>query len=221
MKHLKTLSLVLLLFILSGCAASSKPKVISVPAPLNKTLTYNDYLKTLSNGDTNINYLGFRLAYTETDSYYPYGFTITDKLQDEADKLFNSGDTEGALAKVDEILNRDYTDAMAHFHTSKYYKKLGNKKKSEFHMKMFQELVGSILSSGTGTDASGAMTVITVREEYVVLNYLGFKALGQALIEFEGSSIDKLSTVDKNGNKKDYYFIVDIPLKKLEESLSQ
>lgn len=225
MKQFKTLSLILFLFILSGCATgqpgSDQPKIISTPAPLNEELTYNDYLKELTSGNTNINYFGLRMAYTKTDKYYPYGFTITDKIQDEAQTLFNGGNTDGALRKVAEILDGDYTDLMAHFNTSIYYDKLGDSGKSAFHKKIFQELIGSILSSGTGGTANEAMTVITVREEYIVLSYLGYQVMNQALIEHNGSSIDKLSAVDKNGVKKDFYFNVDLPLNKLDEILGE
>ena len=45
--------------------------------------------------------------------------------------------------------------------------------------------------------------------------------MNQALIEHSGASIDKLSAVDKNGVKKDFYFNVDLPLNKLDEILGE
>ena len=153
MKQFKSLSLLFLIAIVifaAGCgpdrSGPAKPKVISVPAPFNEALIYNDYLRELKNGNTDINYYGLRLAYTKTDKYYPYNFTITDKIQDEAQLLLSNGDTEGALKKITEILNVDYTDLMAHFNASIYYGKLGNSGKSKFHKKIFQELIGSIVS---------------------------------------------------------------------------
>jgi hypothetical protein len=56
-----------------------------------------------------------------------------------------------------------------------------------------------------------AFSVISVREEYMVVNYLGYKAAGsQVLAREEGKTFDKLTVEDPATKKKfDLYFNID------------
>jgi hypothetical protein len=78
-------------------------------------------------------------------------------------------------------------------------------------------LVDSILSSGDGKTPETAYHVISVDEEYAVLNTLGFKVVKQSLMESKGHSYDKMEVLHMKSKEPGMiYFNVDMPLGKLK-----
>ena len=81
----------------------------------------------------------------------------------------------------------------------------------KFHEDAFFGLVDSIIQSGDGKSPETAMTVIEIREEYDVLDVLGFEQESQTLVEKDGKRFDFL--VAKNsetGETRDFYFNIDL-----------
>ena len=85
---------------------------------------------------------------------------------------------------------------------------------------MFEGLLDSIRKSGDGKTSDAAFVVISTDEEYVLLNFLGLRATGQALINEKGHSYDKMTAVDPKTNETVvYYFNIDKRFNWLENSL--
>ena len=78
---------------------------------------------------------------------------------------------------------------------------------------MFRGLIDSIRSSGDGKSPAKAWVVISVAEEYAVLQALGFKPSGQSLLHQNGHSFDVMKAKSDDGTEQTFYFNVDIPFK--------
>ena len=176
---------------------------------------YSTLLNSLKNGSGPVDFLVLRIAYTKTPEYNPYN-----EDADTASSMFmalNEKKYEEALSHAQKILAGNYVDIDAHYVSSKAYFNLGNQERDKFHWFVFRGLIKSIMESGDGLSPETARMVINVREEYVILSILGFKAGKQQLIHLNGHEFDKLSVVGKEkGDSKEIYFNVDIPYKWLK-----
>ncbi len=73
----------------------------------------------------------------------------------------------------------------------------------------------AILATGSGQSPDSAYAVINVRDEYVVLNYLGYSSSSQSLIRGKGGrSYDKLEAVSRkdSSDRKVFYFDITRPM---------
>ena len=77
-----------------------------------------------------------------------------------------------------------------------------------FHMHYYYGLLASITASGDGRTKETAMKVISVSEEYAVLEHLVERKLGQSLDE---SGRYDIMECEADGQKVTYYFDVSIP----------
>ncbi len=80
----------------------------------------------------------------------------------------------------------------------------------------------SILTNGDGRSFATAFKVITIDEEYAVLQVLGVRKADQSLVEHGGSSFDLFTVNDpESGKEFTLYFNVDLPLRWLDASLAK
>ena len=173
---------------------------------------YQTLLDRLKNGDTSINFAELRVLYAQLPNYNPY--KIMQDLKEKEDQMwqeYKSGNYDKALEIGTSILEMNYLRIMTHYIFSEVYGKLGDTQKQKFHEDVFFGLVDSIIQSGDGKSPETAMTVIEVREEYDVLDVLGFEQESQTLVEKDGKRFDFL--VAKNsetGETRDFYFNIDL-----------
>ena len=71
-------------------------------------------------------------------------------------------------------------------------RELGDTGKADFHRAVLNGLIDSILKSGDGKSPKTAWVVISVHEEYVVLQVLGFKPSQQSLLHQDDHSYDEM-----------------------------
>ena len=173
---------------------------------------YKDLAAKLKAGDTNIDYLALRMAFSRSDSSSPFGLAQDGRA---ALAAISRKEYKDALKLAEKALKASYVDIDAHVAASLAYKGLGDASKEAFHKAVYLGLIKSILKSGDGKTPETAYVVISTHEEYTILNALGLKFTGQALNHIGGHAFDVMSIADP---KTDFtgrvYFNIDIVWKK-------
>ncbi len=223
----KKILTLLFCFLLSSLAAqaqnvpSDQPKQTDVKNAQKLTAKdYEDLLAKLKRGDTSIDFAKLRFAYTETKEYSAYGIDAAERKA-MFDAL-NAKKYEDALKKAEDVLKTNFVEMNAHFVAFVSNEELGKTEKAEFHKKVFSGLINSILDGADGKTAKTAYKVICVPEEYVVINFLGFRRTSQALVNEDGSKFDILTVVNSETNETaKLYFNIDTVWKGYEKIFSK
>jgi hypothetical protein len=209
--------LVALVLALGANALNAQPKPAQNPTP-NPKSTYADLLQRAKKGDPTLDFKDLRFAYTETADYNPYGDT-----RDSRQRMFAALDAkeyDHVRALAETILAKNFLDLNGHFGAFIAHRELGNSQKADLHKFMFEGLVRSIEKSGDGKSPETAFVVISVDEEYVLLNWRGLRPTGQELVNQNGHSFDLMKAVDSKTNATvSYYFNIDKPFNWLGKSL--
>lgn len=207
-----------LFILLAAVGAYSQKPAISPTPDAGKKPSYADLVAKLKGGDTSIDFAALRMAYTETKEYSPYGAD-----RDKRKQMFAAGDEKrykDAAALADSILASNYLDLNAHFGMTVARWNLGDEAKKDFHRAVFLGLIASIQKSGDGKTPKTAYVVISTDEEYVLFNYLGYKASAQALLNEGGHSYDLMTVTNTKTNEElKVYFNIDLPFNHLGRSL--
>jgi len=126
----------------------------------------------------------------------------------------NAKEFAKAIEQADVVLANEYVNIDAHVVESAANRELGAMEKADFHRAVWHGLIDSILKSGDGKSPKTAWVVISVHEEYVVLQVLGFTLSQQSLLHQGGHSYDEMKAKnDQDGSEQTFYFNVDIPFK--------
>lgn len=142
---------------------------------------YLDLDTSLTSEDFRYLYYGF----TYQDTYSPYG---TPLLQDSLISYLSRQELLRAeyevAARIGGELLRDSPFRLREtFITAIAYEMGGNENMSSIYFNFFEKQVDAIMSTGDGLSANTAFVVIYVRDEYEMLEVLGFKFGGkQALL---------------------------------------
>ena len=196
-------------------AAAEKPVA---PDQSKKDAAYEALLKKLKDGDKSVDFKELRMAYAESSQYSPYGGDSD--AQKSMFAAMSAGQWDEALKQSSKILDKNYVDIDAHFGAFVANHEKGVADKADFHKFVVQGLINSITNSGDGKSTDKAFVVISVSEEYALLNYLDLRPAGQALINSGGHSYDKMTAVDTKTNQKyELFFNIDKPFGWLGNSL--
>ena len=156
-----------------------------------------------------------RMDFAESSLYSP-GW----KSDDQREKITDAFDSD----KIDEGLNlakqwlRDYPiDAEMHGWCSFFLKKKGDYRGFFHHKAMKNGLLSSITSSGTGLSEASPWKVISVSEEYFVLNYLDAKSGKQSLMTNSDGVICDMMECTIEGDPITFYFDVSISMHATEK----
>ena len=76
------------------------------------------------------------------------------------------------------------------------------------YMKKEVSIRNAILSSGDGKSPTTAYWVLTINEEYYLLNYLDYECKEQALLPIGDKKYDELKTVGQKGDLRSFFFDV-------------
>ncbi len=186
-------------------------KEVSKPEK-NKSGEYEKLLTKVKAGDKNVDFKAFRIAYSETDAYSPYGCKDG---RSEMFKALNEKNYKESVKLAEKVMETCYVEMNAHYVAAISHRELKNNEKSEFHKNIYLNLVKSIIGENDGRSAKTAWTVISVDEEYTVLFALGFQRTAQSLVKENGSQFDVLETfnIEKKEITATFYFNVDIVFK--------
>ncbi len=142
---------------------------------------YLDLDTSLTSEDFRYLYYGF----TFQDAYSPYGITT---LQDTLISYLSHqelirADYEVAARIGGQLLRESPFRLRETFITAVAYEMAGDGKMSSIYFSFFEKQVDAIMSSGDGLSTNTAFVVIYIRDEYEMLEVLGFKfGEGQALL---------------------------------------
>lgn len=177
---------------------------------------YENLLAKLKSGDTRIDYKALRMAYTETEDYSPYGIDADERTA--IFKALNDKKYKDVIKAADKVLAANYVEMNAHYASAVANGELGDTKKADFHKAVFLGLIDSIVRGKDGKTAKTAYEVICVPEEYMLLNYFGYRRGSQALANENGSKFDILTVTDPEKNETfKLYFNIDIVWKGYEK----
>ena len=107
-------------------------------------------------------------------------------------------------------------DADIHFMRAQALKKVGDLEGFSYHWYCFYGLIHSIASSGDGKTPETAFKVISVSEEYYLLNEIGAEVIEQSL----DYPCDVMKVLLRDGTEATFYFNVSIPMKATSRQLN-
>ena len=173
---------------------------------------YATLLARVQSGDVSIDFTQLRFAYMESPERQ--NAKDASRQRDEMLKAMKEKDYKKAISNADLVLESDFVDLDAHRVEQVAYEELQNQEKAAFHKAVVQGLLRSIMDSGDGKTAKTAYVVITVHEEYIVLQVLGLRPSQQSVVHQNGHSYDVMETLKRDSNETvTLYFNVDIPFK--------
>ena len=193
------------LLILVLCVAFSS---IFAFAQGGKDASYNDMLGKLKGGDLTIDFKALRFAYadqTPTESR-----TADPKLQVQTVNLLKEKKFKDVIKLTEAIQKTNYVDMSSHMIAALAYEGMPDLKKSKFHEAIYVGLVNSVLKDCDGNSPKTAYHVISVAEEYVVLNALELKRGTQVVETVDGHNYHVQTANDKATNEVvKVYFNID------------
>jgi hypothetical protein len=182
-------------------------------------MTYDDLLTAAQHNPAAADFLALRTAYADSDYYAPYSHN-----QDHLNALnaaLPAGDFSGAIDAVRGLLDYNYLDIEAHIAADYVYTQAGEPDKSHYHRTFAKGLIDAIMRSGDGRSYETAFIVISIPEEYLVLRLMGFKSVGQRLVQHEGHWFDVLTAQHPQAQGTfDIHFNIDLPKNWLGQNLA-
>lgn len=184
--------------------------ILSLSAQTNKAtdskVKYQNYLKELKSGNSEIDYLDFR------NSFYDSGQVLLAMQASDSIKIYrikgleqlNNKKFAEAEASFKRSLQDNYTDPEIHFFLSFVHHLQGNEKEQNLHRSISEGLQKTILESGDGKTPETAYKVNMVTEEYALLRLMRAKTLKQTLTS--STPVCDLMEVEINGQKENIYF---------------
>lgn len=166
---------------------------------------YSALVAQVKRRDLSVDFGKLRLAYAQTPTYYPYDANMT-KLHQHMRQKLKDGDALAAAGIAKRVLAQDYVDIDAHQVLAR-----GKGPCADFHHAVAEKLLQSILSSGDGKTPKTAYVVVSIDEEYDLLDSLGLQALVQSLTERDGHHYDLLLVAHATGGPVPIFFNVDMP----------
>ena len=179
---------------------------------INSDSIYNEIVSQIKNGSEDVDFTELRMVYANSSSYDPYGkdYDVKKSMR----RAYDNGDYEGVVRYAKELIGDNFLDINSHVFCGMAYKKMGDKEKRDYHGFIALGLLNSIIGSGDGKTPETAFRVISVTEEYALLDMWGLKMSTQWLLEENGHEYDKLEAEDiDTGEKVTLYFNVDLPLR--------
>jgi hypothetical protein len=173
---------------------------------------YSTLLASLKAGNTDVDYARLRLSYMDS----PERKQAKDTGDSEKAMIIslNAKDYAEAIEQADTVLANEYVSIDAHIVEAAAYRGLGVMDKADFHRAIWRGLMDSIVRSSDGKSPKTAWVVISVHEEYVVLQVLGFTLSQQSLLHQDGHSYDEMKVRNQQDRSdQTFYFNVDIPFK--------
>jgi hypothetical protein len=143
------------------------------------------------------------------------GGWVTDPARESLLKLYET-DPKNFISKSGEWLKKCPVDAKVHLMLAGLLLKAGDTEGHFYHRLMYYGLTTSIVASGDGKTAKTAYKVISIDEEYTVMNHIGAKLTSQTLKD----SCDVMQ-VEIEGTPRTLYFDVSIPLAAQQRQLDK
>ena len=151
-------------------------------------------------------FTAMRMAFAAQPGYSP--FWKMDEERAEVMKAARAKDYKKAVELAKAWLVKVPVDAEMHYLRGHFLKKTGDVAGSMYHFHCFYGLMRSITASGDGKSAKTAWKVISVAEEYALLNELDAQVVEQSL----ENGCDKLLVKMPDGTERTFFFDVSLSL---------
>ena len=173
---------------------------------------YPELLRRFQAADTTLNLNQLRHFYygTATRSEYdPYKMAKIDALREAFEKDTPSKeDWEKAANEIDKELETDPTNIRFHLYKYIIYSNLygpESEKTFDAHNQVVM-LLSAVTSTGDGSSKEKAFHVISVADEYGILEIFGLSPTMQSLVEDKGQSYDVMDLQENKYGLKSMYF---------------
>ena len=223
------------LFVLDSCSTSKKS--VKRNGIAFNTPDYEQIKKVVNDKDSEFYYPELLRRFEAADvtltpeqAYYFYYGTAT-RPDYNPYKLNNykemnealSGDkvTEEDWRKAAQVIERelqsDPTNLRFHFYKQMVYSNLYGHESQEYHDAVFQvrTLLSAIMASGDGRSKKTAIHVISVTDEYGVMDILGVSPKMQSLIHDKDQSYDLMELKENEYGLESLYFNITVCVKAL------
>jgi hypothetical protein len=187
------------LFLASSAMADPEPSAALYDALVTKA----------ESGDTAIDYAALRLSYTQTDHYEPYPAGAVD-LMLKAFKAMNDKNCPAAVESARAAVKLNYVEFRAHAILADCYEQAGDAAGHDRELAISGGIVKALLASGDGKSPETAYRVVTISEEYFILEaYYKAQRQEQSLINNAGHMYDSLTGKLANGESVTLFFNID------------
>lgn len=126
--------------------------------------------------------------------------------RDEMVNAFQSTKHLDAVKAAEEVIDTEFYNHNIFGAMSDSYKALGNQEKADYYNGLFHKAQHGLFLSGDGKSPETAYYVLSISEEYRVMNDLGYTASVQSLMNINGQAYDVLSGKDTKGTRVEVYF---------------
>jgi hypothetical protein len=160
-------------------------------------------------GDTDIDFLAMRHAWVRSDTFLRVGRSRTKlgTLQQEMYAALNGKDFDGARDSARRILEINYIDLDAQMVMKQSCKELGDEDCYKHFRYVEMGLLQSIIHGSDGKSCDTAWDVVSLDEEYFIMQVVGFEMHSQQP-PGEHGMCDKMTGTEK-GEPATYYFGVE------------
>lgn len=171
--------------------------------------SYDRLLAQAKRGDAAVDFRALRLAFTQTPRYLPYGSPAL-AYKDAMRTAFKADDCVKATEQAERVIDLAFVDIDAHMIADQCYRRMGWTASADLHRAISLGLLRSIQQSGDGKSPATAYVVITLSEEYSLLDALGYRLSRQSMIKSAGHWYDLLEVKDVgSGDETRVFFNID------------
>jgi hypothetical protein len=102
---------------------------------------------------------------------------------------------------VEVVLDYEFVHLGLHRAAEDAYRALGIQSKADFHKNVAEKLLKALMTSGDGLTPESAYRVLTIQEEYFIMDQMNYAVRGQALVSKKDRIYDVLYGEDKKTGK--------------------
>jgi len=153
-------------------------------------------------------YTRLRMAYARSLSYLPFGRDQVD-IEDLHRRMATER-WEEALDLVELLLESDPLSIPLRFAYAHILEEEGDELEAGLQRAFANGLLRAMLGSGDGRSPESAISVLDMREMYLVLDVMGLRAVRSQLSQVGAEWIDEVEAVGREGQRQ-VYFNVSIP----------
>lgn len=173
-----------------------------------------DKLKNKSGDLTSEDFKHLYYGHRYQANYNPYGTSDLEKeIEEKMETDFNPDGFRDILNLIEKSLKENPINLKLYLYSSFFHNSLGNKEKSDELAEIYFGFLVILLTSGDGHSCETAFHVLSVHDEYELLETLELKSKGQALM----GNCDLIQLVDNTDGIEELYFDISVPFASLND----
>jgi hypothetical protein len=197
--HPLVVALVLSFALLAGSLLAAAP----ARADAASERAYLALVKKVKNTEEGIDFTKMRMLYTKTRWYKPFG-PLQNKARAAA-QLAANGRFLDATTLVDEVLQTDYLNPVAHFAAAISYRQMRMGALATYHAAVLNAVIRSVRKSGDGKTQKTAFVVINVAEASMVLRAMNLTVVDSSRLKVGKKVYSKIEATDPDDKKVTVY----------------